>query len=78
MDLSPLTVVAYLVVGAFCAAWFWRVIRTAGRPANFALILVSGVFGALWPVMVPGVTVYRWMLPRPADFREDAATPVSH
>ena len=27
--------------------------------------------------MLPGVTVYRWMLPRPSVFREDANTPAS-
>ncbi|MCF6387032.1 hypothetical protein L2K20_08600 [Mycobacterium sp. MBM] len=74
MGISTLTVAAYLMVGGCCGAWFWRIIRSTGHRVNAALIVVSVVFGVLWPVMLPGVTVYRWMLPRPSVFREDAAT----
>jgi hypothetical protein len=77
MDVSLLSVAAYLVVGGFCGAWFWRVIRATGHPVNIALVLVSTAFGVLWPVMMPGVTIYRWMLPRPAEFREDAGAQAS-
>lgn len=72
MEISALTVAAYLLVGGFSGAWFWRVIRSTGHRANLALIIVSAAFGLLWPAMMPGVTVYRWMLPRPIEFREDA------
>lgn len=77
MDVSLLSVAAYLLVGGFCGGWFWRVIRAAGRPVTIALILVSAVFGVLWPIMMPGVALYRWMLPRPVEFRADAATPAA-
>ena len=77
MGISALTVAAYLLVGGFCGAWFWRVIRSTGHRANVALIVVSLAFGALWPVMMPGVTVYRWMLRRPIEFHEDATAPAS-
>ncbi|MGK2866734.1 MAG: hypothetical protein ACSLFA_08850 [Mycobacterium sp.] len=75
MDVSPLSVAAYLLVGGFCGVWFWRLIRSAGHSANTALILVSTVFGLLWPIMMPGVTIYRWMLPRPVEARADAESP---
>lgn len=75
MDVSLLSVAAYLLVGGFSGVWFWRLIRATGHSANIALILVSTVFGLLWPIMMPGVTIYRWMLPRPAEFREDAEAP---
>ncbi|MDZ7887639.1 MAG: hypothetical protein U5N53_34245 [Mycobacterium sp.] len=77
MGISALSVAAYLLVGGFCGAWFWRVIRSTGHRANLALIIVSAAFGLLWPVMMPGVAVYRWMLPRPVEFREDATAPAS-
>lgn len=77
MEISALTVAAYLLVGGFSGAWFWRVIRSTGHRVNAALIVVSVVFGVLWPVMLPGVTVYRWLLPRPSVFHEDATTPAS-
>lgn len=77
MDVSVLTVAAYLVVGGFCGAWFWRAIRATGHRVNIALILVSTVYGVLWPVMMPGVTIYRWMLPHPVALREDAGAPTS-
>ena len=71
MGISALTVAAYLLVGGLCGVWFWRVIRSTGHRANVALVIVSAAFGALWPVMMPGVTVYRWMLRRPIESRED-------
>ena len=77
MGISALTVAAYLVVGGTCGAWFWRVIRSTGHRPDVALVIVSVTFGALWPVMMPGVTVYRWMLRRPIEFREDATAPAS-
>ncbi|MGW0157905.1 hypothetical protein ACWDUN_01165 [Mycobacterium sp. NPDC003323] len=76
MEISALTVTAYLLVGVLCAAWFWRVIRATGHRVNLALILASAVFGAFWPAMMPGVSLYRWMLRRPIEIPEDAATPV--
>ena len=36
MGISALTVAAYLMVGVFCGAWFWRVIRSTGHRANLA------------------------------------------
>ena len=75
MDAGLPTAAAYLLVGAFCAAWFWRIIRSTGHPADLALMLVSAIFGVLWPIMMPGVALYRWMLPRPIEFREDLSTP---
>lgn len=77
MGISALSVAAYLLVGGSCGVWFWRVIRSTGHRANLALIIVSAAFGLLWPVMMPGVTVYRWMLGRPVEFREDATAPAS-
>lgn len=74
MAISTLTVAAYLLVGGFAGAWFWRVIRRTGHRINTALVLVSVIFGVLWPVMLPGVTVYRWMLPHPNVLREDTPT----
>ena len=77
MGISALTVAAYLMVGGTCGVWFWRVIRSTGHRADAALVIVSAAFGALWPAMMPGVTVYRWMLRRPIEFHEDAAAPAS-
>jgi hypothetical protein len=77
MDDSLLSVAAYLLVGGFCGAWFWRLIREAGHRMNVALILVSTIFAVLWPVMMPGVVVYRWMMPRHAESREEAGAPAS-
>ncbi|TQK31337.1 hypothetical protein [Arthrobacter sp. SLBN-53] len=65
MEISALTVAAYLVVGVVSGAWFWRVIRLSGHRVNLALVLVSAVFGGLWPLMMPGVTLYRFALGRP-------------
>lgn len=65
MQISALTVAAYLVVGVASGAWFWRVIRLSGHRVNLALVLVSAVFGGLWPIMMPGVTLYRYALARP-------------
>lgn len=76
MDASALTMAAYLLVGVLSGAWFWRTIRATGHPGNLALMSVSTVFGALWPIMMPGVTLYRWMLQRPSEFHEDAKTSV--
>ena len=66
MEISALTVAAYLMVGVMCGAWFWRVIRLTGHRVNLALVVVSAVFGGLWPVMMPGVTLYRFALGRTA------------
>ncbi|AHC27908.1 MULTISPECIES: hypothetical protein [Mycobacteriaceae] len=65
MEISALTVAAYLVVGVASGAWFWRIIRLSGHRVNLALVVVSAVFGGLWPVMMPGVTLYRFALGRP-------------
>ena len=65
MQTSALTVAAYLVVGLASGAWFWRVIRRSGHRVNLALVVLSIVFGGLWPIMMPGVTIYRYALGRP-------------
>ena len=76
VDISAPSVAAYLVVGALCAVWFWRTIRSTGHRVNAALIVSSTVFGMLWPIMMPGVTVYRWMLRRPTEVHSETGTPV--
>lgn len=72
MEISALTVAAYLVVGVASGAWFWRVIRLSGHRVNLALMVVSAVFGGLWPIMVPGVTLYRYALGRPGRLPSEA------
>lgn len=72
MEISALTVAAYLVVGVASGAWLWRVIRLSGHRVNLALMVVSAVFGGLWPIMMPGVTLYRYALGRPGRLPSEA------
>lgn len=64
MIVTLLSLAAYLLVSGFCGAWFWRAIRSAGGPVNTALVVTSATFGVLWPVLMPGVSIYRWVLSR--------------
>lgn len=54
-----LTAAAYLVIAGMVAVWFWRMVATVVGGSR-ALLLVSLVYGLLWPITVPATSIYRW------------------
>lgn len=64
--MSYLTVAAYLFIAGVSGVWFWRLVKQAPA-ARVSRVLVSTVFGLVWPTTMPGIVMYRLLWKELAD-----------